>query len=58
MQLVQAPQGQVVEGSIRFATKDYVLDGKGKRIRVCKRDDNGEVLTQTKKDERSTATMF
>ena len=51
MQLVQAPQGQVVEGSIRFATKDYVLDGKGKRIRVCKRDDNGEVLTQTQKDK-------
>ena len=35
MQLVQAPQGQVVEGSIRFATKDYVLDDKGKRIHVC-----------------------
>lgn len=52
MQLVQAPQGQVVEGSIRFATKDYVLDGKGKRIHVCKRDENGEVLTQTKKDKR------
>lgn len=51
MQLVQAPQGQVVEGSIRFATKDYVLDDKGKRIRVCKRDGNGEVLTQTKKDK-------
>ena len=30
MQLVQAPQGQIVEGSIRFRTRDYAVDADGK----------------------------
>ena len=34
MQLVQAPQGQIVEGSIRFRTSDIVLDKSGKPIPV------------------------
>ncbi len=34
MQLVQAPQGQVVGGSIRFDTQDFVLDERGKKIPV------------------------
>ena len=34
MQLVQAPQGQIVEGSIRFRTSDVVLDKSGKPIPV------------------------
>lgn len=34
MQLVQAPQGQIVEGSIRFKTKSYVTDENGKYVPV------------------------
>ncbi len=34
MQLVQAPQGQIVEGSIRFAAQDYKLDESGKPIPI------------------------
>ena len=29
MQLVQAPQGQIVEGSIRFCSQDYKRDAEG-----------------------------
>ena len=41
MQLVQAPQGQVVDGSIRFATHDFVLDENGKKIPIMVKDDKG-----------------
>lgn len=34
MRLVQAPHGQIVSGSIRFATQDYERDEKGKVIPV------------------------
>ncbi len=34
MQLVQAPQGQIVKGSIRFQTEDFVYDEKGAPIPV------------------------
>ncbi|MBE7089026.1 MAG: ABC transporter ATP-binding protein [Clostridiales bacterium] len=34
MQLVQAPSGQIVNGSIRFKTNALVLDEKGKKIPV------------------------
>lgn len=34
MQLVQAPQGQIVEGSIRFCSQDYKRDAEGKPIPV------------------------
>ena len=34
MQLVQAPQGQIVEGAIRFAAQDYKLDEAGKPIPI------------------------
>ena len=44
MQLVQAPQGQVVDGSIRFATRDFVLDEHGKKIPIYVKDENGNVV--------------
>ena len=34
MQLVQTPQGQIVKGSIRFQTEDFVYDEKGAPIPV------------------------
>ena len=34
MQLVQAPQGQIVDGSIRFNTQDYKLGEDGKPIQI------------------------
>lgn len=34
MQLIQAPQGQIVDGSIRFGTQDYVRGQDGKPIPV------------------------
>ena len=52
MQLVQAPQGQVVDGSIRFATHDFVLDEKGKKIPIYVKDDNGEVVYVDKTDKK------
>ncbi|MCM1289886.1 MAG: ABC transporter ATP-binding protein [Corallococcus sp.] len=53
MQLVQAPQGQVVDGAIRFSTKDFVLDENGKKIPVYEKDENGEVLYAEKLDKRN-----
>lgn len=34
MQLVQAPQGQIVEGSIRFCSQDYKRDEEGRPVPV------------------------
>ena len=52
MQLVQAPQGQVVDGSIRFATHDFVLDDKGNKIPIYVKDDNGDVVYVDKTDKK------
>ena len=52
MQLVQAPQGQVVGGSIRFDTRDFVLDDKGKRIPIYVKGDNGEVVMTEKLNKK------
>ncbi|MCM1043359.1 MAG: ABC transporter ATP-binding protein [Corallococcus sp.] len=55
MQLVQAPQGQVVGGSIRFRAKTYVLDEKGKRIPVYETetvDGEERVKLQVKRDKK------
>ncbi len=46
MQLVQAPQGQIVEGSIRVRAMDYVRDEHGKPIPVYERTEDGEIKTQ------------
>ncbi len=44
MQLVQAPSGQIVSGSIRFRADMFKLDEKGKKIPVYEKytDENGE----------------
>lgn len=57
MQLVQAPQGQVVEGEIRFRANDYRTDERGKRIPVYKRDENGEILTEQKTDKHGNPVL-
>ena len=54
MQLVQAPQGQVVGGSIRFDTQDYVLDERGKKIPVYVKDENGDVVMTEKLNKKGT----
>ena len=59
MQLVQAPQGQIVEGSIRFRSEKQIPDGSepmtkivvdenGKERRVPVRDKNGRVRMRPK----------
>ena len=44
MQLLQAPQGQIFSGSIRFKSLDFKRDEKGQPIPIFERDENGEVL--------------
>lgn len=39
MQLVQAPQGQIVDGSIRFSLNDYKKDENGKPIPIWEYED-------------------
>ncbi len=46
MQLVQAPQGQIVDGSIRFRTSELCLGENHKPIPVWELDENGEPLTE------------
>ena len=43
MQLVQAPSGQIVSGSIRFRADMFKLDERGRKIPVYETDENGEV---------------
>lgn len=52
MQLVQAPSGQIVDGSIRFKTHTFKRDAKGKKIPVYETvtDENGETVVV--KDEK------
>ena len=52
MQLVQAPSGQIVEGSIRFQSDAFKRDEKGKKIPVyeTETDENGNEII--KKDEK------
>ncbi len=57
MQLVQAPQGQVVGGSIRFAAKDFVLDENGNRTPICQTDENGGILYKEKLDKNGKAVL-
>ena len=49
MQLVQAPQGQIVSGSIRFSTSDIVYDASGKAVPVYE--------TETGADGKETVVM-
>lgn len=49
MQLVQAPQGQIVSGSIRFNTQDYVKGENGKPIPIWEYEEkDGERVIKTK----------
>ncbi len=48
MQLVQAPQGQIVEGSIRFSSNTYKLGEDGKPVPVWEYEEvNGERVVKT-----------
>ena len=47
MQLVQAPQGQIVGGSIRFATQDYKRGEDGKHIPVWVYEEAGATAQKT-----------
>lgn len=48
MQLVQAPQGQIVNGSIRFNTQDYKLGEDGKPIPIWEYEEiDGERVIKT-----------
>ena len=51
MQLVQGPTGQIVDGAIRFRTKAFDLDEKGKKIPVYETEVIDGVET-VKKDEK------
>ena len=44
MRLVQGPQGQIVDGSIRFKSSDFIYDEKGKPVPVYERDAKGEIV--------------
>ena len=44
MRLIQGPTGQIVDGSIRFHSKDFVKDSKGRPVL----DENGEMLMEEK----------
>ena len=45
MRLLQAPQGQIAGGSIRFACHDFKKGENGKPIPIWERDEKGEILT-------------
>jgi len=51
MQLVQGPSGQIVSGSIRFKTKAFKRDKKGKKIPVYEKtvDENGNETLKLEK---------
>ena len=51
MQLVQAPQGQIVDGEIRFKTSELCLDENKKPIPVYEYDEHGNVLTEEVTDK-------
>ncbi len=48
MQLVSGPAGQIVDGSIRFRTKAFRRDKKGKKIPVYELNEDGSVKTDEK----------
>lgn len=48
MQLVQAPSGQIVSGSIRFKACLFKRDKKGRKIPVYETDENGNTVLDAK----------
>lgn len=52
MQLLQGPQGQIVEGSIRFKSLDFKRDEKGQPIPVYEYGESGEILYEDAYDRK------
>lgn len=52
MQLVQAPQGQIVEGQIRFNSQDFVRGEDGKPIPIWEYDEAGNIKTEQVLDKK------
>ena len=52
MRLIQGPQGQIVDGSIRFKSSDFVYDEKGKPKPIYVKDENGEIVYEEKKNRK------
>ncbi len=52
MQLVQAPSGQIVDGSIRFKSNMFKLDGKGKKIPIYETEIDENGVERKKLDEK------
>ncbi len=52
MRLLQGPQGQIVEGSIRFKSYDFKLGGDGKPIPIWDDDENGNPVYVEVKDKK------
>ena len=57
MRLLQGPQGQIYSGDIRFKANDYKYDASGRPIPVYERDENGEVLYETKLTKKGEITV-
>ena len=57
MRLLQGPQGQIVEGEIRFKTHDYKRDEKGRPIPSGKTDENGAPVYETEEKVYDIAAM-
>ncbi len=60
MQLVQAPQGQIVGGSIRFRTQDYKLGDDGKPIPIWEYEekDGQQVVKMRQKTDKKGNPVF
>ncbi len=52
MQLVQAPSGQIVDGSIRFRSNMFKLDSKGKKIPVYETQVDADGVEKVLTDEK------
>ena len=51
MRLLQGPTGQIYSGEIRFTSKDYIRDKKGKPILFEVKNENGEVTDKEYRTE-------
>ena len=61
MRLVQAPQGQIVQGSIRFKSSEYEKDENGKPIPIYETEPDGNggerIVTEEKKDKHGKTVL-
>ncbi len=61
MRLVQAPQGQIVEGEIRFRSREYALGADGKPIPIYDTEPDGNggerIKTEEKKDKHGQTVL-